>query len=91
MKLDILIEQGFRLYCKMYPSDKYAQGIDIDFPSKDEEYATPGVYLLANAKEEILKIGQSTNLYNRFNRMYKSNKCIHSSILMRHFYHGNSF
>ena len=71
MKLDILIEQGFRLYCKMYPSDKYAQGIDIDFPSKDEEYATPGVYLLANAKEEILKIGQSTNLYNRFNRMYK--------------------
>ena len=71
MKLNILIEQGFRLYCKMYPSDKYAQGIDIDFPSKDEEYATPGVYLLANAKEEILKIGQSTNLYNRFNRMYK--------------------
>ena len=23
------------------------------------------------SKEEILKIGQSTNLYNRFNRMYK--------------------
>jgi hypothetical protein len=71
MKLDNLIEQGFRLYCKMYPSDKYTQGIDIDFPSKDEEFAMPGVYLLVNAKEEILKIGQSINLYNRFNRMYK--------------------
>lgn len=71
MTLDSLIKQGFRLYCKMYPSDKYTQGIDIDFPSKDEEYATPGVYLLCNEKEDILKIGQSVNLYRRFNRMYK--------------------
>jgi hypothetical protein len=60
MKLDNLIQQGFRLYCKMYPSDKYSQGI-----------ATPGVYLLCNEKEDILKIGQSVNLYRRFNRMYK--------------------
>jgi len=71
MTLPILVEQGFRLFCKMYPSDKYAQGIDIDFTDELNDPSVPAVYILSNSKEEILKIGQSSHIHNRFNRMYK--------------------
>ena len=58
MTLPILVEQGFRLFCKMYPSDKYAQGIDIDFTDELNDPSVPAVYILSNSKEEILKIGK---------------------------------
>jgi len=55
----------------MYPSDKYTQGIDIDFTEELSDRSVPGVYILTNSDEEVLKIGQSSHLGNRFNRMYK--------------------
>jgi hypothetical protein len=71
MKLEDFLGQGFKLLCKMYPSDKYKQGIDIDFTKEIDDTSVPGVYILTNSKEEILKIGQSSHIGNRFNRMYK--------------------
>ena len=71
MKLESFIDQGFKLFCKMYPSDKYAQGIDIDFTEELSDRSVPGVYILTISDEEVLKIGQSSHLGNRFNRMYK--------------------
>jgi len=71
MELKDFLGQGFKLLCKMYPSDKYKQGIDIDFTKEIDDTSVPGVYILTNSKEDILKIGQSSHIGNRFNRMYK--------------------
>ena len=72
MTIPELVKQGFKLFCIMRPSDKYKQGIDLDFTDELEDRSVPGVYILSNSKQEILKIGQSSDLYTRFDRMYKS-------------------
>ena len=65
------IDNGFELYCKMIPSDKYTQGIDIGFVVEIDKGDTAGVYILANKSGHVLKIGQSFNLKNRLYRQYK--------------------
>ena len=43
------LEKGFELYAIMTPSDKYAQGIEIMYPSNPiKSDNQPAVYILTN-------------------------------------------
>ena len=69
--------KGFQLLCELQPSDRYTQGIelkDVRFIKDNRElYSQPGVYILANKLGEVLKIGQTSNM---FNRIYTQYKCV---------------
>jgi len=72
-------DQGFEFLCDLIPSDKYKQGIalKVDSLMRDnrEHYKQPGVYILANNQGEVLKIGQTSNM---FNRIYTQYKCVNN-------------
>ena len=87
MEMEKYIDKGFTPYCKMYTSQKYTQGIDVEFwnPYNRTGIITiqdkgPGVYILSNASGHILKIGQSANLKSRLHSQYK---CIVNSTNVR--------
>ena len=69
--------KGFQLLCELQPSDRYKQGIELKdvrlLKDNRELYSQPGVYILANTKGEVLKIGQTSNM---FNRIYTQYKCV---------------
>jgi hypothetical protein len=68
------LEKGFELYAIMTPSDKYAQGIEIMYPSNPiKSDNQPAVYILTNREGKLLKIGETQNLTSRF---YKGYKCV---------------
>jgi len=72
MNRDSYINKGFELYCMMIKSDKYTQGIDILYPSNPMKSDNqPAVYILANDKGELLKIGETQNLTQRFHKGYR--------------------
>ena len=80
------IDKGFKPYCKLYTSQKYTQGIDVEawnpydgIPCTIQDEG-PGVYILSNASGHVLKIGQSANLKSRLHRQYK---CIVNSTNVR--------
>ena len=68
---------GFTFLCELQPSDKYTQGIELKdvrlLKDNRELYSQPGVYILANKLGEVLKIGQTSNM---FNRIYTQYKCV---------------
>ncbi len=70
-------DRGFQLLCELQPSDRYTQGIELKdvrlIKDNRELYSQPGVYILANTKGEVLKIGQTSNM---FNRIYTQYKCV---------------
>ena len=84
--METYIEKGFEPYCKMIPSDKYTQGIDIEWTDNPfidgdrDKGDSSGVYILANKCGQVLKIGQSFNLKNR---LYSQYKCIVNSTNVR--------
>ena len=58
----------------MTPSEKYAQGIEIMYPSNPiKSDNQPAVYILTNREGKLLKIGETQNLTSRF---YKGYKCV---------------
>ena len=69
--------KGFQLLCELQPSDRYTQGIELKdvrlLKDNRELYSQPGVYILANMHGEVLKIGQTSNM---FNRIYTQYKCV---------------
>ena len=68
------LEKGFELYAIMTPSDKYAQGIEIMYPSNPiKSDNQPAVYILTNREGKVLKIGETQNLTSRF---YKGYRCV---------------
>ena len=68
------LEKGFELYAIMTPSDKYAQGIEIMYPSNPiKSDNQPAVYILTDRDGKLLKIGETQNLTSRF---YKGYKCV---------------
>ena len=68
------LEKGFELYAIMTPSDKYAQGIEIMYPSNPiKSDNQPAVYILTNREGKLLKIGETQNLTSRF---YKGYRCV---------------
>ena len=77
MNIKYYTDKGFEFLCDLEPSDMYAQGIALKCVRKikdnREHYSQPGVYLLANSKGEVLKIGQTSNM---FNRIYTQYKCV---------------
>ena len=70
-------DRGFQLLCELQPSDRYTQGIELKdvrlLKDNRELYSQPGVYILANKLGEVLKIGQTSNM---FNRIYTQYKCV---------------
>ena len=69
-------KKGFFKAADLFTSSRLNQGVDVELTCKREILEDhPGVYLIVH-KGEILKIGQSSNLYNRINNQYK---CISNS------------
>ena len=74
MNREHYLEKGFNLYGIMTPSEKYAQGIEIMYPSNPiKSDNQPAVYILTNREGKLLKIGETQNLTSRF---YKGYKCV---------------
>jgi len=77
MDIKYYIDKGFKHFCELEPSDKYTQGIGLKevrhIKDNREHYSQPGVYVFANKQGEVLKIGQTSNM---FNRMYTQYKCV---------------
>ena len=77
MNIQSYTKQGFKFLCELQPSDNYTQGIELKdvrlIKDNRELYSQPGVYILANTKGEVLKIGQTSNM---FNRIYTQYKCV---------------
>ena len=72
MNKEYYINKGFELYGIMVKSNKYKQGIDIMYPSNPiKSDNQPAVYILANDKGELLKIGETQNLTQRFHKGYR--------------------
>ena len=74
MDREYYTNKGFELYAIMTPSDKYAQGIEIMYPSNPiKSDNQPAVYILTNREGKVMKIGETQNLTSRF---FKGYKCI---------------
>jgi hypothetical protein len=65
-------EKGFEKIACICTSDRLKQGVDVEFTIKKQDWNKhPGVYLICSLEGEVLKIGQSANLYHRINTQYK--------------------
>ena len=74
MNREYYTKKGFELYAIMVASDKYAQGIEIMYPSNPiKSDDVPAVYILTNRGGKLMKIGETQNLTSRF---FKGYKCI---------------
>ncbi len=77
MNIKYYTDKGFEFLCDLHPSDRYTQGIALKevrlIKDNREHYSQPGVYILANSRGEVLKIGQTSNM---FNRIYTQYKCV---------------
>ena len=75
MDIKYYTDKGFEFLCELQPSDKYTQGIGLKeagfIKDNREYYSQPGVYILANKFGRVLKIGQTSNIFNRINVQYK--------------------
>jgi len=80
MDIKYYTDKGFDFLCELEPSDMYVQGIALKCVRKVKDnrelYSQPGVYILANKRGEVLKIGQTSNM---FNRIYTQYKCVNNS------------
>ena len=77
MDREYYTKKGFELYAIMTPSDKYAQGIEIMYPSNPiKSDNQPAVYILTDRNGKVLKIGETQNLTSRFHKGYR---CISNS------------
>ncbi len=79
MNINYYISKGFEFLCDLQPSDRYAQGIELKDVTQIKDsrkyYSQPGVYILSNRQGEVLKIGQTSNM---FNRIYTQYKCVNN-------------
>ena len=69
-------KKGFFKAANLFTSSRLNQGVDVELSCERETLEEqPGVYLIVH-EGEVLKIGQSSNLYQRINNQYK---CISNS------------
>lgn len=69
-------KKGFFKAATLFTSPRLNQGVDVELSCEREKLEDhPGVYLIVH-EGEVLKIGQSSNLYQRINNQYK---CISNS------------
>lgn len=64
---------GFVKYCNIFPSDRLTQGVDVVFENDKPERGRPAVYVMADKSGQVLKIGQSEDV---FDRCFKQYKCV---------------
>jgi hypothetical protein len=69
--IDKLGTDNIEYYGLLEPSDKYAQGIDVNVSPRQEPWEGPAVYFLTDEVGLLLKVGQTANLHNRMFRQYK--------------------
>tara|TARA_B100000214_G_C23602242_1_gene461215 strand:+ start:119 stop:550 length:432 start_codon:yes stop_codon:yes gene_type:complete len=67
------LEEGFIQAGTFFISDKYTQGVDVEFIVDRKDWYIPGVYIFANKQGSVLKIGESGKLADR---MFNQYKCI---------------
>lgn len=64
-------KKGFFKAATLFTSPRLTQGVDVELSCEKEKLEDhPGVYLIVH-EGEVLKIGQSSDLYNRINTQYK--------------------
>ena len=67
------LEEGFIQAGTFFISDKYTQGVDVEFIVDRKDWYIPGVYIFADKQGNVLKIGESGKLADR---MFNQYKCI---------------
>ena len=67
------LEEGFIQAGTFFISDKYTQGVDVEFIVDRKDWYIPGVYIFADKQGSVLKIGESGKLADR---MFNQYKCI---------------
>ena len=65
------LEEGFTQAGTFFVSGKYTQGVDVEFIVDRKDWYIPGVYIFADKKGNVLKIGESGKLADRFFNQYK--------------------
>jgi hypothetical protein len=64
-------KKGFFKAATLFTSSRLNQGVDVELSCERETLEEqPGVYIIVH-EGEVLKIGQSGNLYSRINTQYK--------------------
>ena len=64
-------KKGFFKAATLFTSSRLNQGVDVELSCERETLEEqPGVYIIVH-EGEVLKIGQSSNLYSRINTQYK--------------------
>ena len=66
------LEEGFTHAGTFFVSSKYTQGVDVEFIVDRKDWYIPGVYIFADKKGNVLKIGESGKLADRMFNQYKS-------------------
>ena len=85
MNKETYIKMGFELYACMIKSSKYTQGIELMYPSNPiKSDNQPGVYVMTNVKGELLKIGETQNLTQRFHKGYRCISNITNNRIRQH-------
>mgnify|MGYP003137748879 FL=1 len=70
-RIEHWLQEGFTEAGTFFVSDKYTQGVDVDFIVDRKDWYVPGVYIFTNLKGKVLKIGESNKLADRFFNQYK--------------------
>ena len=75
MNIKYYIDKGYDFFCDIERSDKYVQGVTPVGTNLTKEHRErfrhPGVYIFTNKQGGILKIGQTSNIFDRINIQYK--------------------
>ena len=70
-KIEHWLQEGFTEAGTFFVSDRYTQGVDVEFIVDRKDWYVPGVYIFTDMDGNILKIGESNKLADRFFNQYK--------------------
>ena len=70
-KIEHWLQEGFTEAGTFFVSDRYTQGVDVEFIVDRKDWYIPGVYIFTDMDGNILKIGESNKLADRFFNQYK--------------------
>ena len=66
----MVVFDEFEIYGHMITSNKFKQGIDIEYESGRHDKQTHGIYILRNSEHDVVKIGNTRCIDNRFHTQY---------------------
>jgi len=70
-RIEHWLQEGFIEAGTFFASDRYTQGVDVEFIVDRKDWYVPGVYIFTDMDGNILKIGESNKLADRFFNQYK--------------------